>query len=413
MACQWQDEQTGGHCPAMVRHFTGTKKKWFTFTNGAHVDSLDPATFNRWYDFLSLYVARQAPLINSAVIKVAAPLIYQTALGVPASDVMTLPNDPIQLKPTYSSALAAFERLPRVRVLFDNGAGSTPLIGALGGSQPGNPYPAYGHSFWTFPVPGTVARSWYLGSSGRLTGRPANPKRFDRFTADPDATPATDYTGGTGTGGLWGNASQWAWRWTQRPARNQVSYLTAPLSADTTVLGAGAVYVWVRSSKANVDLQATISEVRNGKETFVQGGWVRGNGRKLATTSDNVLKQPSTLLEPVLSMRLAEVRPMPADRYVKVPIPLYFQGHAYRAGSRIRLTLSAPNGDQPIWVFATAQPKSTASVAIARSRAMPSRLVLPIVPGLGVPSAQPACGVLRNQPCRTYLATVNRTIPAG
>ena len=58
MACQWTDEQTGGHCPTWPKHFTGTNRKWFTFTNGTHVDSLDPETFNRWYDFLQLYVAQ-------------------------------------------------------------------------------------------------------------------------------------------------------------------------------------------------------------------------------------------------------------------------------------------------------------------------------------------------------------------
>ena len=42
-----------------AQHFTGTEQKWFTFTNGVHIDSLDPATFNRWYDFLELYVARR------------------------------------------------------------------------------------------------------------------------------------------------------------------------------------------------------------------------------------------------------------------------------------------------------------------------------------------------------------------
>jgi hypothetical protein len=64
MACQWTDEQTGGHCPDLAEHFTGTRKKWFTFTNGAHIDSLDPATFNRWLDFLELYVAKQPPLVT-------------------------------------------------------------------------------------------------------------------------------------------------------------------------------------------------------------------------------------------------------------------------------------------------------------------------------------------------------------
>ena len=126
MACQWEDEQTGGHCADLAEHFTGTSKKWFTFTNGAHVDSLDPATFDRMYDFLELYVAQQAPIINSAVIKAAAPVIYDEAMGLPKTDVITLPSDPIQTEPTYEKALAAFEALPEIRVLFDNGAGASP-----------------------------------------------------------------------------------------------------------------------------------------------------------------------------------------------------------------------------------------------------------------------------------------------
>jgi hypothetical protein len=37
---------------------------------------------------------------------------------------------------------------------------------------------------------------------------------------------------------------------------------------------------------------------------------------------------------------------------------------------------------------------------VASSRAMPSRLVLPVVPGLSIDSGQPACPSLRNEPCR-------------
>ena len=83
MACQWEDEQTGGHCADLAEHFTGTKQKWFTFTNGAHIDSLDPYTYDRLYDFLELYVAHQAPIVNSAVVHAAAPVIYQEAMGLP------------------------------------------------------------------------------------------------------------------------------------------------------------------------------------------------------------------------------------------------------------------------------------------------------------------------------------------
>jgi hypothetical protein len=44
---------------------------------------------------------------------------------------------------------------------------------------------------------------------------------------------------------------------------------------------------------------------------------------------------------------------------------------------------------------------STASESIAFSPSMPSSLILPIVPGVGVPTAEPAaCPELRNEPCR-------------
>jgi hypothetical protein len=31
LACQFNDEQTGGHCPNLADRFTGTKRKWFTY----------------------------------------------------------------------------------------------------------------------------------------------------------------------------------------------------------------------------------------------------------------------------------------------------------------------------------------------------------------------------------------------
>ena len=122
MACQFTDEQTGGHCPNLADRFTGTSRKWLTFTNGTHVDSLDPEIFNRWYDFLQIYVARRAPITNSAAIRAAAPVIYEEAMGISG---VTMPPDPIQQQPTYAGAKAAFEQLKPIRVLFDNGAGGS------------------------------------------------------------------------------------------------------------------------------------------------------------------------------------------------------------------------------------------------------------------------------------------------
>ena len=405
MACQWEDEETGGHCAELVQHFTGTRQKWFTFTNGAHIDSLDPYTYDRWYDFLELFVAHKAPMVNAAITHAAAPAVFHSAFGTPSSDPITLPPDPIQTIPTYSAALAAFEKTPQVTVLFDNGAGKSPA----GTSTPGDPYPAFVAHFSSLPVPGTVAHRWYLGSNGRLAGGPPVRRGVNWYTSNARALPLTDYRGNTGSGGLWGNASQWTWNWKQDPTGTAVSYVSAPLGADTTVVGAGAVDLWVRSSTPNVDLQATVSEVRpGGMETFVQNGWIRASERALSSGTDNMFKQRSTLLDPIPSFRRSAARPMPAGRFVKVVIPLYYEGHVYRAGSRIRVTIAAPNGTQPVWSFGQTVPSGTARVSIAFSRTMPSALVLPVVPHVAVPTSLPACPSLRNEPCRPYRTIVNR-----
>jgi predicted acyl esterase len=382
LACQWEDEQTGGHCANLADRFTGTKRKWFTFANGLHVDSLDPETLNRWFDFLELYLAGRRPRLSPAL-AAAAPLIYQTVMGIPG---VTLPPDPIREQPTYEAALRAFESQPRVRILFDNGAGGAP----------GHPYPAFERGYSGLPIPGTRARSWFFGSSGVLAKKPPRKGRkrgSDTFTWNIGGRPADDFAGtDTGAGDLWTANSSYDWR--QPPQGTAVSYVTPPLKADTALIGAGAVHAWVRASAPDVDLQATISEVRpDGKETYVQSGWLRASKRKLDP-------RQSTLLEPVLSLRREEAEKLPQGRFTKLIIPLYYQGHLYRAGSRVRVTITAPSGDQPVWSFAETVPRKRARVTIAFSRKHPSRVILPLVPGPAAPTPLPPCPSLRGEPCR-------------
>jgi uncharacterized protein len=390
MACQWTDEQTGGHCPTLAQRMTGTDKKWFTYTNGTHVDSLSPETYNRLYDFLELYVAREPPITKAALVQATAPAAFQGIFGITG---MTLPLDPIQLQPTYDLAKAAFEAQKPIRVLFDNGAGRNAVW----------PYPGFERSFSSFPIPGTTARAWYLGPQGALANQATATTAADAFTWDAHARPLTNFTGNTSSGanGLW--TATPSYQWTQDPARSAVAYVTPPLSSDTAVVGAGRVDLWVRSSTPNVDLQATITEVRpDGKETFVQNGWVRAEARKLDAAK-------STLLEPVLSLREEDVSALPPNRFVEVTIPLYYEGHMYRAGSRIRVRISAPNGDQPIWSFSETDPPGQAEVAIGYGRKRPSRLLLPVLPGVSAPTPLPPCPGLRGQPCRDYQPFVNGT----
>ena len=384
MACQFEDEQTGGHCPNLADRFTGTKRKWFTFTNGLHVDSLDPETFNRWFDFLELYVAGRRPQLPPSAAG-AAPLLYQAVMGVPG---VTLPPDPIQSQPSYEAALNLFQSQPPVRILFDNGAGGAP----------GVPYPGFERSFNRFPVPGTKPQSWFFRPNGLMTRKPATKGRkgaSTRFTWDKAARPATNFAGtNTGRGDLWTAHPSYDWR--QPPAGTAASFLTPPLARDTAIVGAGAVHAWIRAKAPDVDLQVTVSEVRpDGKETYVQSGYLRASMRKLD-------QRKSTHLEPILSLRRKDSAKLPKGRFSKLIVPLYYQGHMYRAGSRIRVTVSAPGGDQPVWAFAETVPRHNTMVTIALSHKRPSRLILPFVPGVSAPTPLPPCPALRGEPCRAF-----------
>ena len=381
MACQFEDEQTGGHCANLADRFTSTRRKWFTFENGFHIDSLDPETFNRWFDFLELYVAGRKTELSS-LLKSSASVIYQKAMGI---DGVNLPPDPIQNQPSYGAALAAFQAQPQVKVMFDNGAGGAP----------GLPYPGFERDFSRFPIPGTRARSWFFGPNGTLTGKAPKKGGSQSFTWDKTARPAIDFAGhDTGGGDLWTNHPSFDWR--QPPAGTAASYLTPPLASDTAIIGAGAVQAWIKASVPDVDLQVTVSEVRpDGKETYVQSGYLRTSLRKLD-------KRKSTPLDPVLSLRRETAAKLPKGRFTKVAIPLYYEGHMYRAGSRIRVTVSSPNGDQPVWAFAETVPQGTAQVRIASNNKHPSRLILPLVPGITAPTPLPPCPGLRGEPCRNF-----------
>src|SRR6185503_7718788 len=121
--------------------------------------------------------------------------------------------------------------------------------------------------------------------------------------------------------------------WKPVPKGKALAYATEPLTTDTVLAGTGSVDLWVRSSKPDVDLEATISEVRpDGEETYVQSGWLRASQR---TLDDGA----STALLPVQTHRRADVEPLPTGKATLVRVPIYPFAHAFREGSRIRLVV--------------------------------------------------------------------------
>ena len=384
LACQWQDEQTGGHCPVLASKFSGSPHAFFTFTNGAHIDSLDPATFVRWYDFLELYVAQRAPHLAPAV-RALAPEIFRTVFGTRA----TLPPDPLESAVDYVHALDAFQALPPVRVLFDNGAGAFP----------GAPTPAFEESFAGLPIPGSTGQTWYANAGGTLSNNPPTAAGSDSFIWRPDARPATDLSSG---GDLSGALPSYQW---QSPAAGTaVSYVTAPLAVPTVVIGTGNVDLWLQSTQPDTDLQVTLTEVRpDGQEVFVQNGWLRASARKLTAAS--------TMTDPIPSFLAADAAPLPARRWTEVSVPLYYSGHVFRAESRIRITVEAPGGDQPLWAFSVLSPPGPVTDSVARAPEFASHVTLPVVPSINIPTPLPACPSLRGEPCRLYSPIANAPGP--
>ena len=221
LACQFTDEQTGGHCPDLASHFTGTAHKWFTFTNGVHIDSLDPLTFNALVRLPRAVRRPTARRICRRRCSPLAPTLYNAVLGVPN---VQIPPDPIQGQPSYGAALAAFQALPQIRVLFDNGAGGTAPGAAASRLRAVVRVASRSRA--------RRAQSWYLAPGGTLADAKPAGGAADKFTWNPHAVSTTDFTGNTGggTGGLWSATP--AYHWDNNPAGTAASYVSAPLAPE-------------------------------------------------------------------------------------------------------------------------------------------------------------------------------------
>lgn len=385
LAGAWQDEQTGGHFPRMLDRFTSAPDLFVTVVNGGHTESLSPAVFARYVEFLQLYVARQVPDLTAAnqVVPVLASTIYGTD-QVPTD----WPNRFSGL--TYDEALAQFESEPSVRVLLEQGAAP--------GWPAGSPVPTSTATFESWPVTNAVATAWSLGADGRLLDDPAAAAGESSYTADPSALPPTYYTGGGSE--IWRADATFEWK--QIPDGTGLGFVTEPLADDTLVVGPGSVDLWISSSADDTDLEVTVTEIRpDGTEVYVQSGWLRASHRALDDAASTELDPAHTHLE-------ADAAPLPSGDFTAVRVALFPVAHVFRAGSRLRLTIDAPGNNRPVWEFRTISAGETVTVGHDATR--PSRLVLSVVPdaaGFIAAEVPPACGSLRGQPCRTWTPAAN------
>ena len=381
---QFQDEQTGGHFPEALRSLNGKPNVFISLQNGVHADSLGPSTITRWAEFLKLYVGDEIPRIPPSVIALSGEL-YRFLADAGAAPVE---QSRFESFTSVAAAKAEFREDPRVRLLMDNGAGPQGL-GSIGATWELN------YSAW--PPREVRATRYFLGPSGALGGKPAK-RHSASYVADPSARPAQTLPG-NGEADAW--KAQPPYNWAPIAAGKGVGWVSEPLAGDVVIAGPSSLDLLLRSSAPDTDLQVTLSEVRpDGNETYVQNGWLRASHRKLDP-------RRSTSIDPVPTHLRRDAAPLRRGRFSLVRVPIWPVAHAFRAGSRIRVTVEATGGDRPRWQFASVDSGRTRNTVALGGR-LASKLVLPVVAGAtaqGTPL--PPATALRGEPSRRYAAASN------
>jgi len=375
LAGAWQDEQTGGYFANLFDKFTGTKDAWFTAQNGNHTDALDPTVFARWAQFLSIFVKEEVPKQDASEAGIAVA-IQNAISGAPAG----LPPDPFVKVKTLAKAKQIFEKYPRVRILFENGAGG----------DPGVPLPRFEANFDRWPVPNTTPTVWFFGPEGTLAEEPPAIERTDTYRYDPSRAQQATIDGG--------DSAVWAKlptvNWPAPKAGTALAYETLVLDENVVAIGNASVDLWLQSTATDTDLQVTITEVRrDGKEMFVQNGWLRASARKTGPDA--------TELRPTHTLTKADAQPLTPGAWTQARVEVFPFAHVFRAGSRIRVIIDAPGASRPRWKFrALAAERNEMNTIGTGGSAHASSLVLPVVAGVNVVGGLPPCPSLRGQPCR-------------
>ena len=382
IAGAWQDEQTGGHFPAMLARFTRSPHLYVTLMNGLHTESLSPPVLGRYFEFLQLYVAKKVP--NLAPLASIAPALGSTIWGVDKF----APFESRFAGMTYDAG-AAPRSNPNPRYASCSSRVAMPSTSPAHRNRTSSP---------SSPVGRFRRRSRRPGCWAVVEASPARRASPMKVATSPTRLPCrrrSTPAAGAATSGR--RARQYDWE--PMPDGTGVGFVTAPLTDDTVIVGPGSVNLWIKSTSPDTDLEATISEVRpDGQEIYVQSGWLRASQRALA---DN-----ATDLRPAHSNLEADAADLPTGEFTPVRVELFPFAHPFRAGSRLRLTIDAPGNSRAVWEFKTIDNGET--VTIAHDAEHPSNLVLPVIPGIDVPkAAPPACGSLRGQPCRTWIKAAN------
>ncbi len=382
LAGAFQDEQTGPFFFTLLDQFKGSPLTRFTMYNGVHIDGFAPQVLVEWKAFLDLYVGEQIPKVSDDI-RTLAPVLFENVFKVQ----MDIPPDRFDKYATVAEARAAFEAEDKVRVLFEDGGQPTQL---------GSPVDTFEKRFSDWPVKEVKARRFYFQPDGSLgDAAPQSAGLASSFQLDPDA----GHRGILAAGGdVWDPLPDYDYK--EPAADYDVVFESPDLTEDLVMLGTASFDLWIRSQVNDADLEVNLLEVRpDGKEMYVQSGWLRASLRKLASNA--------TDLWPEHTYRQEDEALLVAGEWNQARVGMPSFGHVFRKGSRIRVTVDTPGDSRASWQFALKTFDGTVKYDVGHSSDHPSSVLLPVIDGMTSQTALPACPSLRAQPCRDHVAYTN------
>lgn len=383
----WQDEQTGSRFALMLDRFSSSPHTRFNLFNGHHPDGYSPMVVTRWYEFLSFHVARRVPRVPE-LIRTFAPLQFAEVFGFSTE----LEADRFDhLGDDWESAYAAYLSEPRVRILFENGAGH---------EVPGATAHRFEVELEQFPPPEVVPRRWWFGADGQLCADAPSAQGADRYVDDPDAGQLA-YSSELLSDLNRFTLPQVPITWTRFDDDHRVAYETAPLQDPLVIAGSGHVELWLCPGTEDTAVQVTLTEIRpDGLEQRVQSGWHRPVHRVEDPDHSDELRVDYTFVE-------GDRAPLRPGEWLRMRVPIAPVTHLFRAGSRLRLAVSTPGRDHPFWCFDNPVTEG-ASHLVGRGGDRASSLVLPVWPvELAHDEQHPGPDAHRGQPSRPATAIRN------
>jgi predicted acyl esterase len=384
----WQDEQTGPYFFPLLSRFVNAPTVRFSVYNGVHLDGYQPAVLAEWEAFLDLFVAHKIPGLSDLVATLSPQLIQQVfnaSLPIPKAKWSTYTD--------VDKAIADWKAQPPVRAIFESGAGDAMDLGAPKGT--------FELDWQKWPPPSLSTLRYYLHADGSLQpDMPTEAQAASSFDLDAANGERINLAPG---GNVWDKLPDYDW---QPPAAGKgLAFETAPFASDTILAGPGSVDLWLQSTVDDADLEVNLIEVRpDGKEMYVQSGWIRASLRGSGPDATELWPAPTFMQK--------DFAPLVPGQWTTVRVGVAGFHHVFRAGSRLRLFINTPGGSRAAWRFALKTfDGATVTHTIGHDVTHASSVALPLVMGASAPSPLPPCPSLRGQPCRDYAAYANRAAP--